>query len=612
MDDSKTETDTALFGDIIEDYIDKNITGYEFDKVENLPLTISADKEENVIKVYYKKSEFGYSIEYYYDTVKDDTKTVTDTALFGDTIDSYGDKNITGYKFDKTENKPLTITEVAADNVMKVYYVKDSFGYTVEYYYDGVIDSSKTITNTALFGSTITIDDIDTVTNKTAGYELEKTEGLSLTITAVAANNVIKVYYSKPVITVVKTSEVITNRTTGAENTVEYNETITYTITATNTGSVAGNVTIADVAPTGTTLVEGSITATGYTSVTEAQLADGIVLTVPANGGTASVTFNVTVIANAGSDVVNTPKVNGTEDTTNTVTNPVEKTVSVKAKTGTQTITNSNIVIVLDTSKSMDSKVSSTGTTRLATAKEVVNNFINNMDLPDTETTNSCAVTVIYFNENAGVVGTADTSSEATTLKTAVSALGMNRGTNMATGLTLAKTELETLAAARPDNNNIVIFVSDGQPSDSSSTISSAATALKNATLNPTVYTVAFGSDISILRDTIATDSTKYYTTETSGSLSEIFSTMTNDFGGVAVPTQSTDGLIELTGIYADSDHPIKITVGTTSLTDITSLPTDKLGYVILGDDGKYYLDVSKFEAGATVSIEYYSNSSNS
>ena len=38
---------------------------------------------------------------------------------------NYTDKNITGYKFAKVEGLPLEISANAADNVIKVYYVKD-------------------------------------------------------------------------------------------------------------------------------------------------------------------------------------------------------------------------------------------------------------------------------------------------------------------------------------------------------------------------------------------------------------------------------------------------------------------------------------------------------
>ena len=193
INNSKTESGTALFGSQITTYIDKNVVGYKFDKTENLPLTITAVAANNVIKVYYVKNMIGYTVEYYYDGVINNSKTESGTALFGSQITTYTDKNIAGYKFDKTENLPLTITGVAANNVIKVYYVKDSFAYTVEYYYDGIINNSKTENGTALFGSQITGYTDKNIT----GYKLEKEENLPLTITEVAANNVIKIYYVK-------------------------------------------------------------------------------------------------------------------------------------------------------------------------------------------------------------------------------------------------------------------------------------------------------------------------------------------------------------------------------------------------------------------------------
>ena len=35
---------------------------------------------------------------------------------------------------------PLAVTEIVENNVIKVYYVKDKFNYTVEYYYNGEKD----------------------------------------------------------------------------------------------------------------------------------------------------------------------------------------------------------------------------------------------------------------------------------------------------------------------------------------------------------------------------------------------------------------------------------------------------------------------------------------
>ena len=192
-DDEKTVTGTAEFASVIDSYEDKNIDGYKFDKTENKPMTITSNVANNVMKVYYVKDNFGYSIEYYYDNVKDAEKTVTGTAEFGSVIDSYSDKNIDGYKFDKTENKPMTITSNAANNVMKVYYVKDNFEYSIEYYYDNVKDAEKTVTGTAEFGSVI-----DSYADKNIdGYRFDKTENKPLTITSIAEDNVMKVYYVK-------------------------------------------------------------------------------------------------------------------------------------------------------------------------------------------------------------------------------------------------------------------------------------------------------------------------------------------------------------------------------------------------------------------------------
>ena len=193
IDSTKTEEETATFNDVIETYTDKVIPGYKLDKTENLPLTVSEVEANNVIKVYYVKDDFGYTVEYYYDGVIDETKTEEETATFNDVIETYTDKVITGYKLDKTENLPLTVSENESNNVIRIYYVKDNFNYTVEYYYDGVIDSTKTEEETATFN-----DVIETYTDKVIpGYKLEKAENLPLTVSENESNNVIRIYYVK-------------------------------------------------------------------------------------------------------------------------------------------------------------------------------------------------------------------------------------------------------------------------------------------------------------------------------------------------------------------------------------------------------------------------------
>ena len=192
-DSEKTDTISATYQDEITTYTDKNITGYVFESVENLPLIVSENEDNNVIKVYYVKDQFEYTVEYYYDGVKDGDKSETLEAMYQDQITTYTDKNITGYKLDKVEPIPLIVTENPDENIMKVYYEKDTFAYTIEYYYDGEKDNDKTETLSDIYQNEIT-----TYVDKVIpGYKLDKVETIPLVITENPENNIIKVYYTK-------------------------------------------------------------------------------------------------------------------------------------------------------------------------------------------------------------------------------------------------------------------------------------------------------------------------------------------------------------------------------------------------------------------------------
>ena len=231
QDDDETEKTEALYGDIITEYQDKVKPGYVFDSVTpedvngKVKLIISGNEENNVIKVYYKLADFSYRVEYYYkdiDTkqyIQDTDKTDTFEAKYLDVIKSVNDKIITGYKFDKIEPEGesgsdetedssgtnvkkiatnLTITEIADNNVIKVYYSPANIGYTVEYYYDGIIDNTLTQGPiSADYKSVIT-----TYEDKVKpGYvfinatPVDNNNQVKLTITEDLSKNVIKVYY---------------------------------------------------------------------------------------------------------------------------------------------------------------------------------------------------------------------------------------------------------------------------------------------------------------------------------------------------------------------------------------------------------------------------------
>ena len=191
IDNSKTDTFKAKYNAQVNTYADKKEPGYKFERA-TAPITITTDASKNVIRVYYVKDWFKYTINYYYDGVIDTSATINDKAAFGTTI-KYTDKVQPGFKFVKADGSPLVISVNEAANVINVYYQSNSYAYTVEYYYDGIIDTEKTEKSAAKYNSVVNdyTDKCDT------GYKFEKVEGLPLTIATDESKNVIRVYYVK-------------------------------------------------------------------------------------------------------------------------------------------------------------------------------------------------------------------------------------------------------------------------------------------------------------------------------------------------------------------------------------------------------------------------------
>ena len=191
IDNAKTDTFPAKYNTQVNRYDDKNIEGYKLERATT-PITITTDASKNVIRVYYVKDWFKYTINYYYDGVIDTSATVVDKAAFGTTI-KYSDKVKPGFKFVRADGSPLVISVNEAANVINVHYQSNSYTYTVEYYYDGIIDTEKTEKSATKYNSVVNdyTDKCDT------GYKFEKVEGLPLTIATDESKNVIRVYYVK-------------------------------------------------------------------------------------------------------------------------------------------------------------------------------------------------------------------------------------------------------------------------------------------------------------------------------------------------------------------------------------------------------------------------------
>lgn len=412
----------------------------------------------------------------------------------------------------------------------------------------------------------------------------------------------------------------------GNKNVAEPGDTIKYTITVKNNGNATGTATVGDEIPDGTKFVRfitKGIELKDNKFSTEVELGPK---------GTASdtktIVFEVEVIAKPGQKIENTATLDGEKVTEETTQDKVEKTVKVTTNTSTPTITNSNVVIVLDVSGSMKfgteytercdggwfhnhenegcKKINgvwykATGPSRLSVAQETINNFIDSVNLPAVADSNSSTISLITFSNNASKKGsTATTASGAEKLKATVNGLTANGGTYIENGLDKAYEEIEALEKIRPNNNNIVIFIGDGEPSSywSNSKIESSGEDLQS--IADAVYAIGFEEDVKVLEDYVASSTDKYYTTSDNLDLSDIFTQIGEDLSDpVDAFETSENGKILLDNIDTDKDVTIK--VGTSQVYKGKATETD----YIVRENGQYYLDTSKFNADADIEIQY-------
>ena len=441
-------------------------------------------------------------------------------------------------------------------------------------------------------------------------------------------------------ITVEKKSELHKKSGNTIEGKAEYGDTITYTIIAKNSGKKSGQIVIED----DLTDLGVEVKTNGETNLTDEEIADLAetmklekTVTVPGEDEI-EITFEVTVVSKPGKNIKNTATFGPTEDDkTSDKGYDVEKKVKISTKSESISITNSNVVLVIDTSGSMNDN------NRLSNAQAAAKELIDGLSFSDNDNSGS-AVSVVTFStdsvvekewrqdwmgmwhqvevtkyiDNATTIGTAEKTTQTKNLKDAIDNLSADGGTRIAAGLTEAKTQIEALKAKRPDNNNVVIVLSDGnfELDDDDDTISNSggeklsrieaqASALRNSSAKPTVYTIAFGSEaidseLNVLKDSIATSSSTYFTaTDSLTSLKEAFSKISKDIeeNNEKKPTPSNKGLVELPNIDTSKDTITVFVNGKSSEVSLSSLTVK---------NGKYYLDLSNYAADADIEIEYF------
>ena len=145
-------------------------------------------------EVYWIAKRYDYKIEYYYDGQIDNTLTETGKDVKGTeiTVSEENIKNNTKEGYSLTSVNPSTrkiVISSSEENLIRVYYERNSYDYEVHYFFNGNEDESLIETKSAKYNDVIT-----TYTDKVkTGYKLQKTENLPLTIGV--ENNIINVYY---------------------------------------------------------------------------------------------------------------------------------------------------------------------------------------------------------------------------------------------------------------------------------------------------------------------------------------------------------------------------------------------------------------------------------
>lgn len=277
--------------EITENNVDKSLympTGYEYNKIEfgnnrETSIVITNDGTHNEINVLYTIKKFSYRVEYYKDNTLFDSKLESNIP-YNTTVDStkyyLSEENIpTGYILDtdKSDNTTYTITD--NNIVIKIYYKKNIYAYTVNYYFNDVYDNTFTKTNEALYGDKLYARDFnlssEELINKGRGdYFLNPNRPYNpdeITIEVDKNNNVINVYYVNTHLVnnsekITKTADTLNNKITSSNQVVNYEVNYKATIKNVNKGSVI-ETKIKDTLPYEIDLSKSNLTYNGNTGI---------------------------------------------------------------------------------------------------------------------------------------------------------------------------------------------------------------------------------------------------------------------------------------------------------------------------------------------------------
>lgn len=218
--------------------------GYEFNSIENTPLTITDNEEENVINVLYTLKKFDYTVNYYYDGVKDNDKSYEVKDVTYGTVVNANElyfANTDEYSLDTKNSTSGNVTINDKGITIDIYYVKNSYNYSVHYNFNGTEDKDFAKNNlAALYGTELFAGNYylssEELSSKYSDYFLDPVDpGKSKnneTITVGNKENKLDIYYIN---THFDNNSEETSKSTTTEKVTSSNQPVDYTITYKNT-----------------------------------------------------------------------------------------------------------------------------------------------------------------------------------------------------------------------------------------------------------------------------------------------------------------------------------------------------------------------------------------
>ena len=618
--------------------------GYTFSGWDKEDFTMPA--EDVVIKgSFTANTDTQYKVEHYLQDLDGNSYTLKDTETLAGTTDTTATatpKQYPGFTYDSTVEGTKTEGVITGDGqlVLKLYYVRATYTYTIHYFYNGVEDEGKQEGPfQAKFGEKVNSYRDKSEKGKYTQYDItssNKTEEAILVIGT--GENFINVYYGTPEVSINKD---VSSKVANVGDTLDYTITVSENRKLVN----ARNIKVTDNLPSELDVIADSITSGGKLNDAKTEIEWNIAELE--KGNNVELKFTARIKPNSiGKTISNTANLGGTTSgDSNTVTTTVSelKAAVKEVKKGTTGKDAVNIVLVMDLSYSMKSNKTSDGVTRLEAAKTAATKFINSIYTKNPES--KVTVTVLTFNsanplttikyvgterctnndilhlhwncknidgvwyskweENTVEIPYSGTSklgfadkSNYTSLVEEINEItlpnenpGPGLGTNVSAALDLTKTTVADLEENHSENSNVVILLSDGAPTTSYSGNSSwnnyeglrnQASEIKGNPITTEFYSIQFGTEdgaYDLLR-AMSSNNTVY----TSNSINSLVENFTNilDQNTTKDPIDTVNGKYTTTlsnPLVVDADNLITVTYKGTTLFTCKSLPSNGLTY---------------------------------